>query len=456
MMRSMFSGVSGLRAHQTRIDVISNNIANVNTVAFKSARVTFQEIFNQTLKGSGAPDSNTGRGGTNPMQIGLSTAIGSIDNIMTRGSVQRTDNPTDLSIDGEGFFIVKGGVNDSPKFTRAGNFLIDKQGNLVTSGGLSVYGWQDFTYDSITGEYVFDTERPTNALNIYQDSGNGNKRIIAATATENAIISGNLNALTELDTDPIAAGNQPEVFNVPITMYDNFGNDYTVNLRMYKDDTYAAGNLVWHWQVDSPVTKMINGVNRTVATVAGEGTITFGADGKFSSETITTALTITPNTNAAIGPVTGASPFSPTLDFSKVTQFSLDSSAAPSDVDGYPTGHLVSFNIGSDGVITGIYSNGKQKPLAMLALAHFENPAGLKKEGENLYSATTNSGNFDKGIKAGTPGVGSLSPGTLEMSNVDLSREFTDMITTERGFQASSRIITTSDEMLQELVNIKR
>lgn len=455
-MRSMFSGVSGLRAHQTKIDVISNNIANVNTVAFKSARVTFQEVFNQTLKGSGAPDPNTGRGGTNPMQIGLSTAIGSIDNIMTRGSVQRTDNPTDLSIDGEGFFIVRAGLVDAPKFTRAGNFTIDRQGNFVTSSGLSVCGWQEFDYNSITGEYVFNTERPTVPINIYQDNVNGNKRIISATATENAIIAGNLNALAELDTDPVAPGNQPEIFNIPVTMYDNLGNDYTINIRMFKDNTYAAGNLVWRWQVDTPVTKMIDGVEKQVATVAGEGTITFDADGKYSSENIITPLTITPNTDPTLGPVTGASAFSPKLDFTKVTQYSMDSSAAPTEVDGYPTGQLVSFSIGSDGVITGIYSNGKQKPLAMIALAFFENPAGLKKEGENLFSATTNSGNFDKGHRPGSPGIGALSPGTLEMSNVDLSREFTDMITTERGFQASSRIITTSDEMLQDLVNLKR
>ena len=455
-MRSMFSGVSGLRAHQTKIDVISNNIANVNTVAFKSARVTFQEVFNQTLKGSSAPDSNTGRGGTNPMQIGLSTAIGAIDNIMARGSVQRTDNPTDLSIDGEGFFIVRAGTVDSPKFTRAGNFTIDRQGNLVTSNGLLVQGWQDFNYNTINGEYTFDTEKPTVGLNIYQDDTNGNKRIISATATSNVILAGNLNALSALDTDTVTAGNQPEVFNVPVTMYDNLGNDYTANIQMYKDDTYTAINRVWHWKIDSPINKMIDGVNQQIATAAGEGTITFGADGKYSAQTVTTALTITPNTNLALGPVTGAVAFSPILDFLKVTQFSMDSSVAPSEIDGYPTGQLVSFNIGSDGVITGIYSNGKQKPLGMVGLAFFENPAGLKKEGENLFSTTTNSGNYDKGVKPGTPGIGALSPGTLEMSNVDLSREFTEMITTERGFQASSKIITTSDEMLQDLVNLKR
>lgn len=462
MMRSMFSGVSGLRAHQTKIDVISNNIANVNTVAFKSARVTFQEVFNQTLKGAGAPDSNTGRGGTNPMQIGLSTSIGSIDNIMTRGSVQRTDNPTDLSIDGEGFFIVRGGNGDSTHFTRAGNFTIDRTGNLVTSSGLNVQGWQDYSYNTISGEYSFDTEKPTGAINIYQDDSNGNKRIIAATATQNAIIAGNLNALSELDTDSATVGNQPEVFNIPITMYDNLGNDYTVNLKMSKHATdYNAAALPtpvlrWQWSVDSPVTKMIDGVQREVATTVGSGTIDFGTDGKYSTKVDTVPLQITPNTNPALGPVTGAQAFLPTLDFDKVTQYSLDSSAAPTNVDGYPTGQLVSFNVGADGVITGIYSNGKQKPLAMVGLAYFPNPAGLMKEGENLFSATTNSGGYDKGYKPGSAGIGALSPGTLEMSNVDLSREFTDMITTERGFQASSRIITTSDEMLQDLVNLKR
>lgn len=455
-MRSMFSGVSGLRAHQTKIDVISNNIANVNTVAFKSSRVTFQEVFNQTVKGAGAPDSNTGRGGTNPMQIGLSTAIGAIDNIMTRGSVQRTDNPTDLSIDGDGFFIVRAGTNDTPKFTRAGNFTIDKGGNLVTSSGLLVQGWQDFTYNTVSGEYTFDTEKPTTGLNIYQDDANGNKKIIPATATENVILSGNLNALASQDDTATAATDEAEYFNVPITMYDNFGNDYTVNIKMSKDDTYTAANRVWNWTVDSPITKMIDGVSQTIATSAGSGTITFGADGKYSAQTVATALAITPNTNTAIGPVTGAAVFNPVLDFAKVTQYSMDSSAAPSTVDGYPTGQLVSFNIGSDGVITGIYSNGKQKPLGMVGLAYFENPSGLMKDGENLFSATTNSGNYDKANKPGTPGIGTLSPGTLEMSNVDLSGEFTDMITTERGFQASSRIITTSDEMLQDLVNLKR
>lgn len=156
------------------------------------------------------------------------------------------------------------------------------------------------------------------------------------------------------------------------------------------------------------------------------------------------------------GANSGTNKINITLDFKKLTQFAADSSVKPSNVNGYTTGNLVTFNIGSDGMLTGVYSNGQQQPLGLIALAGFDNPAGLQKVGGNLFMPTTNSGDFTKGVPAGSQGVGTLSPGTLEMSNVDLSREFTDMIITQRGFQANSRIITTSDEMLQELVNLKR
>ena len=197
MMRSMFSGVSGLRTHQTRMDVIGNNIANVNTVAFKSGRVTFQEVFNQTLSGASAPDATTGRGGTNPMQVGLGIGIGTIDTITTRGSIERTDNPTDLSIEGDGFFIVRGGSSDTFRFTRAGNFGIDKHGNLVTGNGMNVYGWQAYEREA-DGTYTFDTENPIEPINLFSDSHNGNKRMIAARATTSAVFVGNLDSATPI------------------------------------------------------------------------------------------------------------------------------------------------------------------------------------------------------------------------------------------------------------------
>ncbi len=462
MMRSMFSGVSGLSAHQAKMDVIGNNVANVNTVGFKSGRVTFQEIFSQTTKGAGAPDAATGRGGTNPMQVGLGIGVGSIDTITTRGSVQRTDNPTDMSIDGDGFFILQGGSGDTFRFSRAGNFGIDKLGNLVSGSGLNVMGWQSYKTNS-DGSYTFDTEKPIEPINLYSDAANGNKRIIAAKATKNALFSGNLDStkpVIDTTATPITATSTPQ-FSVPVTVYDSLGNNYKVTLNFFKTGITAGNSTAtpptltttdWTWTITSPA-NMTGGVGGTPP-VSGmaSGKITFDSTGKLTASSATTAdVKFSPTATT-----TGADPFTVKFDFAQISMFDADSSVKPKNVDGYPTGNLVTFSVGGDGILTGIYSNGQQQPLGMVALASFENPAGLQKVGENMYIPTTNSGDFKKGVKAGAEGTGKINPGTLEMSNVDLSKEFTDMIVTQRGFQANSRIITTSDEMLQELVNLKR
>lgn len=435
MMRSMFSGVSGLRSHQTRMDVIGNNVANVNTVGFKSGRVTFQEIFSQTLKGASSPDSATGRGGTNPMQIGLGLGVGAVDTITTRGSLQRTDNPTDMSIEGDGFFICKGGSADTFKFTRAGNFSIDKLGNLVTGSGLNVYGWQALKTD---GSGEFDTEKPIEPINLYSDEYR-NKRIIAAKATSSAELSGNLDASRAIAA-VAATPTTDEIFSVPMTVYDSLGNDYKVNVDYWKTAADASGST-WNWRI-SAGTGFTTSVTAPVA-------IHFNADGIIDTGATPAAVTFTP------AATTGTDAFQATFDFTKITSFASDNSVKPKSVDGYPSGSLVTFSAGSDGILTGIYDNGQQQSLGLMAISGFENPAGLQKVGDNMYIPTTNSGDY-KAVKAGTSGVGTLNPGTLEMSNVDLSKEFTEMIITQRGFQANSRIITTSDEMLQELVNLKR
>ncbi len=434
MMRSMFSGVSGLRAHQTRMDVIGNNVANVNTVGFKSGRVTFQEIFSQTLRGASSPDATTGRGGTNPMQIGLGLGVGSVDTITTRGSLQRTDNPTDMSIEGDGFFICKGGSADTFKFTRAGNFGIDKLGNLVTGSGLNVYGWQALKTGS---KDEFDTEKPIEPINLYSDDYR-NKRIIAAQATTKAELTGNLDAST---TIAAATPTTDDMFTVPMTVYDSLGNDYKISVRFWKTGAPDTGTE-WSWDID---TGTGSGVDADQT-----GNITFDPNGIIYSGAGPIDVEFTPDEDTS-----GTGPFPVKIDFSKITCFAADNSVKPKSVDGYPSGSLVTFNVGADGILTGIYDNGQQQALGLLALSGFENPAGLQKVGDNMYIPTTNSGDY-KAVKAGSNGVGTLNPGTLEMSNVDLSKEFTDMIITQRGFQANSRIITTSDEMLQELVNLKR
>jgi len=457
MMMSMFSSVSGLKAHQTSMDVIANNIANINTVGFKSSRTTFQEIFALTLSAAGAPDPGSGRGGTNPMQVGLGMNVNAIDLMMGRGSVQRTESPTDLSIEGEGFFIVRGGTEGAFCFTRAGNFTIDKLGNLVTPSGQNVYGWMKYTYGD--NGYEFDTQEPLMPINLYTDIYNSNKRIIAAKVTTEAVFAGNLDATavaiggSSTTADNLKPNTPPDTsdidphFIVPFTVYDDLGNEYKVNIKMWKyhvlngDDPQTS----WYYEIDGGAKS---------STGSASGYLLFDSTGKIKTDNtnfpVNVPVTFTPNNDI------GAKAFEVNLNFEQLSMYADDSSVKAIRVDGYAPGTLVTFSIGSDGVITGVYDNGRQQPLGIIALATFENPAGLVKVGANQFMETTNSGTFSAGKIPGRDGAGTLVPGTLEMSNVDLAKQFTEMIITQRGFQANSRVMTTSDEILQELANIKR
>lgn len=449
MMRSMFSGVSGLRTHQTRMDVIGNNIANVNTVGFKSGRVTFQEVFSQTLRGAGTPDSSTGRAGTNPMQVGLGVGISAIDTLMSRGSSQRTDNPTDMMIDGDGFFIIKGSKDSGFTFTRAGNFGIDEQGNLNLNGN-SVCGWE---YDYTNKK--FDTDKQVAPLNIFStrdSSGNitKDKRNLAASATSEIEISGNLNV----------SSSSAQKQTVPVIIYDSLGREYKVNVVFTRDATDASKWTVSADKIKVPQYKADgtpdldpsgNQIYKEITpTLAGN--IDFDSTGKPPSDPALTEFTLT----LGAADIVPAADITAKVKLGGLTAYAGDTTAKPADVNGYPPGQLVNFSVGTDGIISGVYSNGQQQVLGMVGVAVFSNPAGLLKVGENMFIQSTNSGKYTNGVMLGTAGSGKLSPGTLEMSNVDLSKEFTDMIVTQRGFQANSRIITASDEMLQELVNLKR
>jgi len=454
MMRSLFSGVSGLKVHQQKMDVIGNNIANVNTVGFKASRVTFSDILNQTISGATSADTTTGRGGINPKQIGLGVGIASIDTLTTAGSTESTGYATDLAISGNGFFIVRNGSNSTYQFTRAGNFTVDELGNLVNSDGLNVYGWLDYGgVQQADGTYIYDTDVLVEPINIYSDAYNKNKRIINAKATENATFEGNLDSgetavgegLYDIgDTVPDAQ------FSSTMSVYDSLGNEYEVEVDFIKCfvGSDADGNEItsWYWQIkDTDALSMTSGAS---------GYICFDSNG----DIITDNDSAPESTELAASPAdtVGAADLSIVIDFTNLTMNSNDSSVQTDTVDGYPPGTLSDYSIGSDGIIMGVYSNGQQKPLGMVALAVFENPSGLAKGGANTYYATANSGDFTNGVKVGSEGAGSLSAGCLEMSNVDLSNEFSQLIITQRGFQANSRVITASDEMLQELVNLKR
>ncbi|KHO62544.1 flagellar hook protein FlgE [Thermoanaerobacter sp. YS13] len=413
MLRSMYSAVSGLKAHQARMDVIGNNIANVNTVGYKASRMTFKEIFSQTIKGASAPQGNGG--GTNPQQIGLGVAIASIDTLFTRGGAQRTDNPTDLSIDGNGFFIVSnGGAN---LYTRAGNFSFDSQGDLVTPDGYKVLGWMSTdgkTVNTDTGNLVPISLKNWSSIN-------------PATTTQ-LEIGGNLNASTAING----------TISYNILVYDSQGGSHIATLTFTRTDAST-----WNWSVSSS--------DPAISSVTGSGTLTFGADGKIAPNTTATGtLTFNMNTtvtNASIGPVS--------LDLSRITMFSTETDLRELSKNGNEAGSLESINIDKYGVVSGIYSNGRRQIIGQIAIADFQNPMGLEKIGNTMFINTVNSGDPMIGT-AGTATRGAINPGTLEMSNVDLANEFADMIVTERGFQANAKVITTSDEILQDLVNMKR
>lgn len=421
MMRSMFSGVSGLRAHQTWMDVIGNNISNVNTVGFKASRVTFQEIFSQTLRTAFSPAPDGSRGGINPQQVGLGTSLASIDVLHQRGSVQRTDNMTDLAIDGEGFFALSDG--DSRFFTRAGNLRMDVGGYLTVPNGMKVLGWTGADMDA----KLQATAQPINLAN----------QFMAAAPTDRIAFQGNLDSRT-------AVG---ESIRHGVTLFDSLGGEHRADFVF----TRLSGANTW----GVTIVPETGGAITTVAPSPLGATLVFNPDGSLG--TVTGSANLTFELNDA---VTGAddiliSGANLVFDEERLTQYAVESSVRASEVSGYPAGSLTSLSVDNAGRVIGVFSNGQLNELALLAIANFNNPSGLTKIGDNLFENTVNSG-FLGLDAAGFAGRGMISPGTLEMSNVDLAKEFTDMIVAQRGFQANSRIITTSDELLQELVNIKR
>ncbi|MFY9176238.1 MAG: flagellar hook protein FlgE [Caldicoprobacterales bacterium] len=427
MLRSMFSGVSGLRSHQTRMDVIGNNIANINTVGFKASRVTFQEIYNQTLKAASAPTSATGRGGVNAHQVGLGVSVASINVLHTQSGAQRTDKATDLAIEGDGFFVVSDGVTNF--YTRAGNFDIDPQGYLVSATGLKVQGW---TNRNIDGEII--TTGTTNEINLANLS-------MPPRPTSVLGFEGNLDSGLDVN----------DMIEYTTSIVDSLGEEHNIKLIFTKIAPNRWDLLIEPADVNS---KIINSplYDSTDATnFPGAQPIQFDGNGRLVWPI--NGITI-PNIEYNNGAVPTENLFI-SFDTEKFTQNDSESSVKISYTDGYLYGVLNNINIDSMGRVVGIYSNGQTRIDAVIAVARFSNPAGLSKLGENLFQISANSGEPITG-QAGLDGRGAINPGALEMSNVDMANEFTDMIITQRGFQANSRIITTSDEMLQELVNLKR
>ncbi len=461
MMRSLYSGVSGLRNHQIRMDVLGNNISNVNTIGFKKSRVNFQDILSQTMSGAAAPTAE--KGGVNPKQVGLGMTIASIDKIFSQGSLQTTGLNLDLAIQGDGFFVVKKG--DEQFYTRAGAFGLDKFGTLVNpANGLRVQGWMAV---KTGGDYVIDTTGPLQDIVIPI----GGKD--PAKATTVIKYKSNLNSETPLlpvGRTPTEKERLAATVTTNIDAYDSKGNIHQVTVtftrvRGQKNTWLMTANV----EGADPATQILdvagNNVNRSNSII-----IRFDNNGApvsiqdnpaqpgapvdiVNTGRLTASLTvnfpadgITQTINLDLGTVGG---------YDGITQFAAPTSTKAYEQDGYGMGYLQSFTIDNSGVITGIYTNGKKAPIGQIALASFVNPQGLTAEGDTLFKETNNSGRAEIG-PAETGARGKITAGALEMSNVDLAEQFTDMIVTQRGFQANSRTITTSDQMLQELLTLKR
>ncbi len=412
MIRSMYSAVTGLRNHQTMMDVVGNNIANVNTTGFKKSNAIFQDVLSQTLEGAGAPSGELG--GTNPAQIGLGVRIGGIAQNLSQGALQRTGRDLDLSIEGDGFFVVQS--QGSELYTRAGAFFVDAAGQLVTADGGLVQGWQ------ADPSGLLQTDQPVGGIKIPIGEAS---QPVASTVVN---LGGNLSADAALGTQDFTS----------VTVYDSTG------IPMVLDVTYTKTNAS-EWTVTASYG------DPPTAVPVSDNVMTFGVNGELLTPTDFTA-------NIAAGALPGAEAIALTLggaEARRVSQYGGNSTMTVINQNGSSSGSLQSLSIGQDGVITGSYSNGRVRAIAQLSLATFANPEGLSRVTGTSWTASANSGLAQIGA-AGGGGRGMLASGALEMSNVDLAEEFTTLIRSQRGFQANSRVVTASDELLQEIVNMKR
>jgi len=399
MMRSLYSGISGLRNHQTRMDVIGNNIANVNTTGYKTSRVIFQDIFSQNvssgMSNNQLPPRQPGEvGGTNPLQIGLGIRLSTVDVMHTPAPFQRTDNPTDMMINGDGYFIVRG--PEGPFYTRAGNFYIDNDGYLVNAQGFYVMG---YNYELITD--VIDLGSP-------------------------AIAAGSIEPGSPAVGEPGTPGYEPAVPPIPATniaaVPPKFGLVAREDMRINDEYEHGLSRI------------RLNAFQIPPAQL----------------ENLTTEQLTAYFERLAEAP----DPENPPIGWFDEFLYGTELEPSPFFVDYDNPVSLTGMSVADDGAVSVIIGN-RKVVIGTVAIAMFANPAGLEKAGNSLYRESASSGPVVPTV-AYLDGAGRIDGGGLEMSNVDLASEFTDMIVTQRGFQANSRIITVSDTMLEELVNLKR
>lgn len=531
MMRSLYSGVAGLKTHQTRMDVIGNNIANVNTVGFKGSNVNFADTFYQTTSSATGFDVTTGAAGTNAKQIGLGSQVASITtNITEQGGTSSTNRALDIAINGDSFLIVKSG--GATYFSKSGAFNVDANGTLYsTTNGGTIQGWLADNDGNVTRDVVKDLKvmspenmyyppEPTKNVVLQGNINKTDKDLVFQQSADFAVEKGvyttvsffdNLGQLftaklcitsiknsgatvdtdTEADEDGVSTATTSYLVMLS-DVYDEDGNSIFVKTTTDEDGnesfvptgaTVTLGSATYTVGEDD-IDQQTGEYNvRTEAGADGVTTMSFytktgefarihGEKSGLASETSKywdkgIVLSIDPGTgeNAIDNTFNQYNPDTDSggviIDFSALTQYSGSTNITyvKGDTDGKGVGNIAGemkgISIDEDGFVYGTYNNGSKKCLAQIAVATFANPSGLEAVGDSLFAESLNSGVFD-GVGEAVSISGSFTVGALEMSNVDLASEFTNMITTQRGFQANSRIITTTDSMLEELVNLKR
>ena len=463
MMRSLYSGVSGLQNHQTRMDVIGNNISNVNTNGFKRGRVNFQDMISQQLSGAAKPTDELG--GVNPKEVGLGMTVASIDNVFTQGNLQSTGISTDLAIQGNGFFVMKNG--EETYYTRNGAFGLDMDGTLVNpANGMRVQGWMA---EEINGQMLVTTAATPEDLIIPVGSKDPAKE------TTNVNFACNLNKNTPeilegASADDIFKG----TWGTEQKIYDSFGNEHMLSVSFRR----VVGNPN-QWEATVVIDQDNADYTQTrvgLGTTDGMGNtflVNFDNYGALQSVTDTAGNVTNPEgqvvlqTSFAVADSNvdeQGNPYRQTLNINlgtigsfkdTITQSASKSTTKAFYQDGYTMGYLDNFKIDSSGIITGVYSNGTNRTIGQIAMATFANDRGLEKAGDNTYVESNNSGMARIG-ESGVAGKGSLMAGALEMSNVDLSEQMTDMIVTQRGFQSNAKTIQTADTLLETVLGLKR
>ncbi len=417
---AMYSGVSGLNTNSQAMSVIGNNLANTNTIGFKGARTIFSDLLSSNIYGSGGFS-----------QVGRGVNISVVDNIYSQGTFESTNSATDVAIEGEGFFLLKEPGNDTTFYSRAGAFRFDEDGYLVNPEGMHVQGKQ------------FDE----NGELIAGDPGDIRVRaagLVPAQATTTMSFNTNLDANSQIPDGGWQAWDPVDTttynYSASTQIYDSLGEPHLVTAYWRITDP-AANTWEWYWTAED-----INGdAVGLQAGAAAAGDITFNTDGTLDQGGV-----------ADIGPIdwgNGSDESNLEITFD-TTQFDTESVVISQDQNGFGAGNLTNVAIDSDGIAIATYSNGEQVKIGQLVLGKFTNPNGLEAAGANLYIATNNSGTPRVGLPG--PELGKIYTNSLEQSNVDLGQEFVKMITVQRGFQANSKIISTVDELLGELINLKR